>query len=175
MIPLARATKIAARVAAELAPFCSRIEVAGSIRRQRPQVGDIDLVLVASSRKAIEARVTARCRLEKCGDQYLVARMADGTQLDLWFAHDGAPVERDIFGAPLGRQRPANFGSLLFCRTGSAGHNVFLVEAAKRRGLVWNPTWGVYDRAGANIASAREEDIFDALGLPFTPPEHRER
>ena len=175
MIPLARARKVAEKVAAELAPFCARIEVAGSIRRGRPEVGDIDLVLLPTDRKAIEQRVTARCRLEKCGEQFLVAVMAEGTQLDLWFAHGGAPVERDIFGAPLGPQRPANFGSLLLCRTGSAGHNVFLVERAKRKGLVWNAHWGVYDRYGVNVASEREEDIFRALGLAFVPPEQRER
>ena len=175
MIPLARARKIAEKVAAELAPFCARIEVAGSIRRGRPEVGDIDLVLVPADRRGLEARVTSRCRLEKVGSQYLVARMADGTQLDLWMADPGpAQVERDIFGAPIGPLRPANFGSLLLCRTGSAGHNVFLIEAAKRRGLVWNAHWGVF-RDGICIASEREEDIFQALGLQFVGPEQRER
>lgn len=174
MIPLTRATKIAAKVAAELSPFCSRIELAGSIRRQRPEVGDIDLVLVPTDRPAIEQRVTRLCKLGRCGDQYLEAVMPDGTQLDLWFAHPGAPPELDIFGVPLGPQRPANFGSMLLCRTGSTMHNVHLIEHAKRRGLVWNAHWGVY-RDGRCIASETEEAVFEALGLPFVPPEQRER
>ena len=104
-----------------------------------------------------------------------MAAMPDGTQLDLWFAHGGEPVERDLYGNPLGRQRPANFGSLLLCRTGSPGHNVFLCEHAKRRGMIWNPTRGVYDKTGTNIASETEEAIFKALGLAFVEPEKRER
>ena len=176
MIPLARARKIAAKVTAELAPFCSRLEVAGSIRRGRAQIGDIDLVLLATDRKALEARVTRSCKLAKCGDQYVVANMSDGTQLDLWFAHPGsAHAERDMFGNLVGKVLPANFGSLLLSRTGSTMHNVYLIEHAKRRGLTWNTHWGVFNSDGTCVASETEEDSFKALGLAFVKPEQRER
>lgn len=172
MIPLGKAQKIAERVAAELRPFAKRIEIAGSIRRGRAEVGDVDLVIEASDRRGLEKRVEARCKIEKDGEQYLLARMADGTQLDLWFSH--SPVDAgqaDFFGNPT--TRPENFGSLLLCRTGSPAHNIALCERAKTLGLRWNPHWGIY-RNGGCLASKTEEDIYQALGLPFIPPDKRE-
>jgi DNA polymerase (family 10) len=77
---------------------------------------------------------------------------------------------KDLLGST-----PSNFGSLLLCRTGSKGHNVFFIEKAKARGLTWNPYHGVFDPQIGCIASATEEDIFSALGLEFVIPEQRER
>src|SRR5205823_12049549 len=50
-LPLAQAEKHAAKILAELAPFCERIEIAGSIRRRRPTVNDIDFVALPHAGK----------------------------------------------------------------------------------------------------------------------------
>ena len=170
---LLRAQILAAKVVAKLAPLCARIEIAGSIRRQRPWVNDIDLVLLPQpgQREVIQFKLRAGCAAVSEGDQNAIYRMPCGKpgeeiQLDLFFAR---PRVEDLLGCT-----PGNFGSLLVCRTGSKEHNIFLVEHAKRQGLVWKPYSGVF-RDGECLAGEEEAAIFAALGLDFIPPEKRER
>jgi DNA polymerase/3'-5' exonuclease PolX len=167
---LSQAQKLAQRIAEELQPFCTRIEIAGSIRRRRPEVNDIDLVCLPSNPLALRERILRNAALVQDGQMNMIARLANGFQLDVFMAR---PESKELF-----ETRPGNFGSLLLCRTGSRGHNVFLVEHAKSLGLVWNPYYGVYDsRSGQAIclASETEEEIFKALQLSFVEPERRER
>lgn len=165
---LAPARALAEKVAAELAPFCARLEIAGSIRRGRPECGDIDLVCVP--KPCMRADIIARCQrngeLLKHGEQYCVIVLRNGFQLDLWFAHGGGG---DMF-AP----EPSNFGVLLLARTGSAMHNVWIAQRAQELGLHFNPHKGVLHR-GAIKASAEEADIFKVLKLDWIAPERRER
>ena len=166
---LALAQRQADTIAAALRPHCERIEIAGSIRRQRPDVGDIDLVCLPNGiagREGLIARCAQTAKRVKCGEQYVVFELANGFQLDLWFAHRGGG---DMF-AP----EPPNFGVLLLARTGSAMFNVWIAQTAKAAGLHFNPHKGIL-RRGEIIASAEESDIFRALGLAFIKPEERER
>jgi DNA polymerase/3'-5' exonuclease PolX len=165
-----------------LAPFCERIEIAGSIRRQRPNVNDIDFVLLPKHGllAALKARCQQRCRVVRDGEQnYIVAMPVSAGQREQ-LGHSGWEVQVDIFIAHPGKSDllqtiPSNYGSLLICRTGSKEHNIFLVEHAKRLGLVWSPYKGVEDGDGYVIAGASEGEIFEALGLEFVAPERRER
>jgi len=175
-MPLARARPLAERIAAELAPLCARIEIAGSIRRARPFCGDVDLVLLPQSAPAI-TQILERCgrnaRKLKHGDQYAVFQLASGFQLDLWFAHPAFDVPGDMFGEGA-EHIPCNFGVLLLARTGSAAHNVWIAQSAQAAGLHFNPHRGL-ERRGKVIASAEEIEIFRALGLDWIAPERRER
>lgn len=177
------AMPIAERIRAQLAPMCERIEIAGSLRRQRPNVNDIDLVILpkAGQLDAIKARCEQRCKVVKDGEQNYIVRLPvskatgghssilsqDGLQLDIFFAR---PAVKDLL-----QTVPGNWGTLLLCRTGSTAHNIFLVEHAKRLGLTWNPYKGVEDADGYVIASESELEIFQALGLEFIAAERRER
>jgi DNA polymerase (family 10) len=169
-IPLARAQAIAARIIERIGPFCERIEIAGSIRRERPDVGDIDIVALANDRPAIESTIRERAHILKCGPEMILANLRDGTQLDLWFAR------RDLITPDLlaPRTLPANFGSVLLCRTGSKAHNIGIVEQAKRQGLRWHPHDGLF-RDQEPIAATEETDILTALGLPWIEPTRREQ
>lgn len=168
-----RALKIAKQIEAALLPFCERIAIAGSIRRSRPQVNDIDLVILAKAgqRQAFMDRCLVRGVAVTNGEQNAIfrLRLSDRTeiQLDLFFAR---PPRRDLLA-----YEPGNFGSLLLCRTGSKEHNIFLVEHAKQMGLVWHPYRGVFDAAGKCLAAESEEEIFQALDLEFINPARRER
>jgi len=170
---LPRALALGRQIREQLAPFCERIEIAGSIRRARPVVNDLDLVLLPKPGQlhAIKARCRQRCAVVSDGEQNAIFRLqlSDLTQfqLDLFFAR---PAARDLL-----QSVPGNFGSLLLCRTGSKEHNIFLVEHAKRLGLAWSPYRGVLDADGYVLASETEEEIFRALDLAFIPPEQRER
>lgn len=169
-LPLARARKIAEHVAAALQPFCNRIEIAGSIRRGRPDCGDIDLVIEARDREGLIDRVKQSCTFKTEGAQNCIAVMRDGVQLDFFFARGAT---KDLFSTS-----PSNWGTILLCRTGSPAHNIYLVERAKARGLIWNPYRGVVrggSLTGDVIASETEEEIFKALELEFVRPEDREK
>jgi DNA polymerase (family 10) len=147
--PLAQADRIAAKIVEALSPFCERIEVAGSIRRRRAMVGDVDVVALPRAWQLEQLRERAR---------QSTTVVTDG------------PATRDFFS-----ETPTNFGTLLLMRTGSREHNIYLVEHAKRMGLRWNPYHGVFDGFGKCLAVAEEAEIFRALGLAFVPPERRER
>lgn len=163
--PLARGWKIARFIESQLAPYAQQIAIAGSIRRQRPMVGDIDLVILPLDQEAILHRLKEKCLIDT-GDsptaQNTIAHMADGTQVDIFFAR---PASRDLF-API----PGNWGSLLLCRTGSQRHNVGLCQRAKDRGLHYDPYRGLL-QGGQIIASETEEEIYMALEMPWLNPE----
>jgi DNA polymerase (family 10) len=166
---LKKARALAERIAAELAPMCERIEIAGSIRRQRPVVGDIDLVILPKpgQLQAIKARcVRTSPQVLMDGEKNFLLIMSGNIQLDIFFARGPEP---DMF-AP----KPGNFGSLLLCRTGSKDHNIYLVSNPWLQGARWLPYEGV-ELDGKIIAGETEEDVFQALGLDFIPPERRER
>lgn len=163
------AFSLAERIKSELSPFCDQVEIAGSIRRARAEVNDIDLVCLPKTgqEEALRARIKARTQVSIDGPQTLIVRLATGFQLDVWFARR---PERDLVSSTAG-----NFGTLLVCRTGSKDHNIFLAQRALDLGLKWNPHQGVMDPSGRVVASETEHDVFDALGLPWIPPVSRER
>jgi len=159
-------TSVATKIVAELRPLCERIEIAGSIRRQRPEVNDIDLVILAPDPTAVKQRCRMRCAPVIDGLSNATFRMSSGVQLDLFFAR---PLVPDLI-----ESKPCNWGSVLLCRTGSLQHNVFLCQRAQKLGLKWNPQEGVLDPEGYVISSETEQQIYEMLGLPFVLPIHRE-
>lgn len=166
------AQKCAERIAGWLGPFTERIEIAGSIRRERPECGDIDLVCVPQvdvlrdmlgqetervNRCAAEIYRRAKAdgwTIEKTGDQYLVFN-ARGVQVDVWFT------------------TPECFGTVWLCRTGSKEHNIALAKRALDLGGRWNAHHGVM-LPGKHTRATTEADIYTALGLPFIAPAARE-
>jgi DNA polymerase IV (family X) len=169
---LSRARAISDRVISELAQYCDKIEVAGSIRRERPNVHDIDIVCLPrkdGGREAIIDRVQQRCRIDKKGSELIRAIMADNVQIDIWIARH-TTIEGDLLEQ---RTVPGNFGSVLLCRTGSKEHNIDLINHAKSINLTWHPHDGVM-KNGRVIASETEDEIFAALKLKFIPVRYRE-
>lgn len=189
-IGLAIATVIVQR----LEPFCvpGKIVVAGSIRRHRARVGDIDIVLMPKpgQEAALRARILEKCVQVSEGEHSLIAnlflppsagmpRAESCVQLDVWFTR---PAVTDLAGTI-----PGNWGTVLLCRTGSMAHNIHICECAERVGLHWSPCIGLTRILNPKevergvparyeiVASETEEAIFTALGIDFVPPEKRER
>lgn len=168
-IPLAQAQAWAERIAGELAPMAHRIEIAGSIRRRRPLVNDIDFVILpkTATGQDIRRRILARApRVVSNGRQCMVVVLQNGLQIDVWFA---AWPDKDWF-----QPHPGNWGTLLLCRTGSHKFNMWFAYEAIRRNLHWNPHWGLY-RANHCMAAAEEADLFRQIEVPFINPEDREK
>lgn len=163
------AERYAAKIAEALRPLCQRIEIAGSIRRRRADVHDIDLVcqIAVGGQAALQARCRQSCKVVAQGMQISRYQTSAGIQLDLYFAHAAYPDALRVW--------PSNWGSVLLCRTGSKEHNIFIASIARQRGLRWTPGTGVCAGGGKIIASETEEEIFAALGLAYLPPERRER
>lgn len=194
--PLAEARRIAEHIRATLASLCEQIDIAGSVRRGRPNCGDIDLVLLLKEgqRDALEKRVrqSANTRVLKSGTQIMAFVLHNGMQVDLYFA---TPATSDFFSTT-----PTNYGMRLLAMTGSKEHNVKLAKLAKSNGVHFHPYKGLMRggeyvtvdyhhreapggeyvnrreeyEGGEVFASATEEEIFAALGLPFIPPAERE-
>lgn len=178
-LPLERAEKFAQKIVGELQPFCSldagglpAIAVAGSIRRRRPEVADIDIVCLPrdeAHREQIRARaLRTQPWILQDGPMTLLVILdtpLGPIQLDLWFA---SHPDKHMFG-----ETPGNWGSLLLLRTGSRRHNLWMLHQLAKRDLKWHTSTGVF-KNGHCLASETEEEFFRILDSPFIAPEDRE-
>lgn len=143
-------------------PSVIRAEIAGSARRRRETVHDLD-VLVTAENPAEVCRWFAQedflVSVEAAGESKLSGTLPNGDQMDL----RAVPAE--------------SFGAALQYFTGSQQHNIRLRERAGRMGLTVNE-YGVFelddDEPGDRIAGKTEEDVYAALDLEWIPPELRE-
>jgi DNA polymerase (family 10) len=161
--------RIAAKIVSELMPFCARIEICGSIRRARPFVNDIDLVVLAKDEPGLRTRILRNCIPDRAeGDQNILCHLqsAPNVKLDIWIAQ---PAKAGLFEI-----EPSNIGTLMICRTGSKFFNMWFAQEAHKHDLHWNPYRGVMC-GDTIIASETEEGVFKALKLDFIKPEQRER
>lgn len=152
---LEKAKAIADTIVKALEAYCDRIEVAGSIRRQKPTVRDIDLVLVARDRWNLDLALMKMGHYKMSGMKIARVQM-DSIPLDIYFAS------------------PETFATLLLIRTGSVENNIRLASRAKKRGWRLAASGdGLFNEKGERIAGDSEESIYQALGLPYQEPEER--
>ncbi len=152
---LKRAKAIATEVIKCLAPYCQRIEVAGSIRRRKPMCKDIDFVLIPSDPWNLSHEVMGLGPCSLKGDK-LKRVTYNGIQVDLYHA------------------TPETWATLLLIRTGSAENNIRLATLAKKRGWRLAASGdGLFNEKGQRIAGDTEESIYVALGLRYQEPWER--
>lgn len=138
-----------------------RLELAGSYRRGKETVGDLDVLVVSSDAQRVMDHFAALPDCEEVlarGDTKMSIRVAARMQIDL-----------RVVGAE-------SFGAALQYFTGSKEHNVILRGMAKDRGLKINE-YGVFrvsDGDETRIAGATESEVYAALDLPCFAPELRE-
>ncbi len=159
LLPAARAVARLVADALRAHGGVERLEIAGSLRRMRESVKDVDILVTSTEpARVIDTLVRLPSVIEVTGrgDTKASVRHQDGLAIDL------RVVE------------PAAFGAALQYFTGSREHNVRLRQLAIQRGLKLSE-YGVFDETtGAPVAGATEEDVYAALGLPWIPPELRE-
>jgi len=140
-------------------PEIKQMQWAGSYRRGRETVGDLDLIVVASDRAAAMDRFEAfpdRTQTMGRGDTKISIRVGKAFQVDM------RVVEADQFGAAL----------QYF--TGSKDHNVHLRRLANAKGLKINE-YGIFRESdGERIGGQTEDEIYAAVGFPTVAPELRE-
>lgn len=134
-------------------------DVAGSLRRRRSTIKDVDLVAASESpEQTLDgfAALPEVARVDERGATKLVVRLHSDLSVDLRVVS------------------PASYGDLLQHSTGSAEHNVALRSLAQRRGFKVSE-YEVEDTAtGRAYRFAEEDGVYALLGLPWIPPELRE-
>lgn len=151
--PLAHA--LAERVAAVRG--VKQVELAGSFRRRRETVGDLDLLVTGGSAEAVMDAFAGHDAVAETigrGDTKCSVRLKGGLQADL-------------------RLVPAaSFGAALLYFTGSKAHNIELRKLAIEKG--WSLNEYGLTKAGRTLAGRTEEEVYAKLGLAWIPPELRE-
>lgn len=150
----------AEEIVAELSddPSVIRCSIAGSIRRWRPTVGDVDLLVATESPTSVIETIEVSEAVEtvlESGEQKARVRSPDGVSMDFRFVE------------------ASSFGAALQYFTGSQAHNVQLRRRAIDRDLTVNE-YGVFTDDGTNVASETESAVYDAVDLPLIEPELRE-
>ncbi len=134
-----------------------QVELAGSFRRRRESVGDLDLLVCGGQAEAVMRAFTTHESVADVlgrGDTKSSVRLTSGLQVDLRLVPE------------------ASFGAALMYFTGSKEHNIELRKLAIDKGLSLNE-YGL--TKGERVVAARtEEDVYKALGLAWIPPELRE-
>ncbi|MBW3612374.1 MAG: DNA polymerase/3'-5' exonuclease PolX [Chloroflexi bacterium] len=136
-----------------------RIEVAGSLRRRRATIGDLDLLAAVDDPTAVIAALDGLREVDRV--------VAAGTDKSSIILSDGPRV--DLMVCP-----PEAWGTHLVHFTGSKDHNIALRGMALDRG--WSLSekgWKVIE-TGELLRDAEEADVYARLGLPWIPPELRE-
>ena len=141
----------------ELKPYVKKISLAGSIRRRKETIGDVDILAVADEPEYVMDLFTGMKRVEKVlakGKTKSSVRLYGGIQVDLRI------VEEE------------SFGSALQYFTGSKEHNIEVRKIAIKHGYKLNE-YGLF-KGEKKIAGKDEEEVYKALGMQWIPPELRE-
>jgi len=136
-----------------------RIEPAGSLRRRRPTIGDLDLLAAVDDPLAVIAVLDRLPEVEKV--------VSAGTDKSSIILRDGPRVDLMVCA-------PAAWGTHLVHFTGSKDHNIAL------RGIALDRGWSLSEKGfkvidtGELLLDAEEADVYERLGLAWVPPELRE-
>jgi DNA polymerase (family 10) len=169
---LSEAASIGERIVHHLrgSPAAIQCELAGSTRRGRETVGDLDVVAASEDPAALSTHFLGLPGIVETlghGATKTSVRLANGLQVDLRVVP------------------PADFATLLHHLTGSKAHHVKLRGLARDRGLTLSE-WGLYELSGqpaaeggeaprgAKLLVRSEAELYGALGLAYVPPELRE-
>lgn len=181
--PLTTARAIAEKIIADITPYCVRCDIAGSVRREKPLVKDIEIVCIPKFaevpgpvdlfgekmlaenilQKHLEAKTTVRWI--KPGTS-VIEDWPLKPQAKYWRGLMPNGIKLDIFLA-----RPENWGMIYLLRTGSFEFNIALATHAKRLrrpirdGRIW------VDRVARD--TPEEQDVFNWLGLAWVEPRDR--
>jgi len=181
--PLAAAEAVAASLLAALAPHCERIVVAGSIRRRKPTVGDIELLFIPKfDKRQVPPDLFPRevsladLKFDALINGGVLVKRPNKNGATAWgeknklaiHAASGIPV--DLFTATR-----ENWFNYLVCRTGGAETNKRIAMAAQPRGWKWEPkSAGFLNLAYKPRFVVRpEQDVFLCAGLDYLEPEAR--
>jgi len=136
----------------------TRLELAGSLRRGKETIGDLDILGIAPDPERAAGAFVELPDVEEVlghGPKKSSVRLAGGLQVDLRIVPQGS------------------FGAAFQYFTGSKAHNIALRKRVVARGFKLNE-YGLFGEDGTTLAGRTEEEIYNRLGLSYIPPELRE-
>ena len=139
-------------------PSAKTVEMAGSFRRCRETVGDLDVLVIASQGSKVTEAFTQYEAVERVisqGNTRATVVFRNGLQVDLRVVPQ------------------VSFGAAWHYFTGSKSHNIAVRIMGVHRGLKINE-YGIFDKQGKRIAGRTEKEIYAQVGLPWIEPELRE-
>jgi DNA polymerase (family 10) len=154
---------VAARYAESLVAYLQsvrgveKVDVAGSYRRARETVGDLDILVAAADGRGVIRHFVAYDEVETI--------LSQGSTRATVLLQSGLQVDLRVVTAE-------SYGAALYYFTGSRAHNIAVRRMAQKQGLKLNE-YGIY-RGRQRIAGGSEAEIFAAIGLPYIAPELRE-
>jgi DNA polymerase (family 10) len=159
--PLGYILPVASRIEEQLqeSKVVTRVVVAGSIRRWKETVGDIDILVTSSDPVKVMELFCTLPQVKKViakGEKKSTVLVDSNLHVDLRY------IEEKQFGA----------GLMYF--TGSKAHNIALRKRALKSGMTLSEYGLMNEKTGEVVAQEEEEEIYHALGLPYVPPELRE-
>lgn len=147
-------------------PGVREAEIAGSVRRMKETIGDLDIMVLINdkeTRKTIDGIIEAFVNFPEVRHIYAKGISKASVRLD-----NGYDADLRIF-------KESEYGAGLLYFTGSKEHNIWLRKLAIERGMKLNE-YGLFPRPGVKaIAGKTEKQIYQKIGLPYFPPETRER
>ncbi|MCL4459158.1 MAG: DNA polymerase/3'-5' exonuclease PolX [Chloroflexi bacterium] len=136
-----------------------QIDPAGSIRRMRQTIGDIDLLAASEGPERVMEFLVSLPMVKE-----VIAR---GSTKSSILTYDNLQIDLRVV-------EPDSYGAALQYFTGSKSHNIALRELAQRKGLKISE-YGIFEEAsGKRLGGEKEEDIYRLLGMSYIPPELRE-
>ena len=158
-IPLTEAAKLSKKVLSIVSKTLNPCEIVGSIRRKRPICHDVDVLGVGDLYDAIrELRKNFSVTIKEKGPKVT----------KLYINADIGNVQVDLYATTA-----ETFGLMKIIRTGSADHNIWLNNYARKNGFRIKYSEGLL-KEGKPVAGETEKSVFDALGLETPKPEERE-
>lgn len=181
--PRAEAIGVARELLGVIAPQTLRIIVAGSLRRKRAMVGDVEIVFVPLTRPGVRTDLLQPAEEVSRVDDVLGEMIARGVlakRLSVrgtpaWgpknklAVHVASGIPVDLFATT-----EANWWNYVVCRTGGSRSNIAICNAARARGWKWRPYRDGFTR-GDQVHTVRSEaEVFEFVGLPYLAPEDRQ-
>jgi DNA polymerase (family 10) len=160
---------LAFKVLTAIEDFCVRAEIAGSLRRRRATINDVDVVVQPRPEPDSWTNILKTVRGE-----FDATTEKQGDKLATLYIPFASIKGQGHIQVDLYRATVATWGILLLVRTGSKEHNVHLCNVAISKGYRLFYSQGLVDKTGMVIAGRTEEEVFQALGTPFIIPQDRE-
>lgn len=183
--PRAAALAVAKELCDVLRPVAERLIVAGSLRRRKAEVGDVEILFVPKLKAVpfdLFGTVVQMSLVEDALADLLeggvLAKRKNVNGSEMWGAknmlavHVASGIPVDLFAAT-----EANWWNYLVCRTGPGESNIAIASAAQAMGWKWNPYGAGFSRQIGLTTEERvvgsEREVFEFVGLPFKEPWER--
>jgi len=151
------ARRIALKYLNILKPYCTRIEIAGSIRREKPEVKDIEIVAIPGNIESFAREVNKlqKVKGEPTG-KYTQRILPEGISLDLFIANE------------------KNWGLIFAIRTGSADFSHKTLACGWVKKGYHSVNGMLIDKYGNEVEVRKEEELFKLIGISYISPERRQ-